>query len=111
MARIFDDTRLEVADVTADRDIPNDAETPATAGWDAEGWPKAALFLEAENETDTCTVRAWFWNGQAWCKGASAEVSGSTVVTIDTLGSRIYTRLTSVSGTFNIRYRRMVLED
>lgn len=110
MARHVDELRTAASAVSADQDAPSALDTPSEAGFDCNGWSDLSVYITAATESDTCTIRPWYWSGSGWHKGSSESVTGSTVVTLATLHDRVYLQLVSVSGTFTVSYRRIRLE-
>jgi len=98
----YDQVRTLAETVTTDQATP----TGASAGFDSEEWPEAAIYLEAASGSDTCQLQPWYWSGTAWCAGVGEAVQGSVARVLPTLGGRVAVRLTSVSGTWAVRYRR-----
>ncbi len=91
------------AEVTEDQAAPSTIED----GVGTEGYDEVAWFIEADNAAMTCTVVPWYWSGTAWCAGDSQEITGSRVFITYALDGAVALQLVDVSGTFNVRLKKI----
>lgn len=93
-------TTLKRTGITSDDSAP-DANI---AGVQPDGLDEVAFYLTAASESDTCTVRIWYWRSGSWHKGADTQdLTGSTVVMGYTLTVPCWLQLVDVVGTWAVR--------
>lgn len=93
-------------DITGSESVPSGAG--AGINTTPEGttrWSEVALYLNAADEADVATVTPWYFDGAEWNKGDGADIVGSTVLLSYTLGGRVDLQLTSITGTYAIKFR------
>ena len=101
----------EVIVEDGDRDtVTEDESKPSGAGFtakDVNRTNQAVWYLSAASESDTCTITPWYYDDQreAWCKGESKDLTGSSTFLQYHLGGAVDIQLTSVTGTWSASYR------